>query len=326
MATIRKRGNKWQCIVRRRGRTASKSFERRSDAMKWGSAVEAQTDAIGGALPTPASKQADALQLLTLADALRRLVEDMPGERWRLEALARSKVARSRVEALSVEDFSTWRDERLQDAKPSTVVRELSIMQTAIDRVLGDIGRNANPVRHAKRPRIKEQRDRRLTDDEWQRLLRSADRCLNPYLKPILVLARETAMRRGELLSMEWQHVDLGACTVFLPRSKNGHSRLVPLSPTAVEVLRALPHTDACVIPLSANSVRMAWQRLRARAGVEDVRLHDLRAQAATDKLLAGWSVAEVQMLTGHRDAGVLLERYARLRASDIVAKLHASE
>ncbi|WP_171230369.1 integrase [Ruegeria sp. HKCCA4008] len=256
MATIRKRGTKWQCIVRREGRTASKSFERRADAMKWGSAVEAQADAIGGGLPKPASKQADALQL-TLADALRRLTNEMPGERWRLEALARSKLARSQIEALTAKDVSTWRDVRLQDAKPSTVVRELSLMQTAIDRVLGDSGSDANPVRHAKRPRSKEQRDRRLTEDEWRRLLQAADECLNPYVKPLLVLARETAMRRGELLSMGWKHVDFDACMVFLPRTKNGHSRLVPLSPTAVEVLRALPNTEARVLPLSANSVSL---------------------------------------------------------------------
>ncbi|NKW91929.1 site-specific integrase [Rhodobacteraceae bacterium R_SAG9] len=326
MATIRKRGNKWQCIVRRYGRTASKSFCRRSEAVKWGSAIEAQADAIGGTLPTPASKQAGAPQVLTFADALRRLTNEMPEERWRLEALARYKVAKSRIDSLRVEDVSNWRDMRLQDAKPSTVVRELSLMQTAIDRVFGDVGKDMNPVRQTQRPKIKEQRDRRLTEGEWCRLLQAAGECFNPYIKPLLVLARETAMRRGELLSMEWKYVDFDTFMVFLPKSKNGFSRLVPLSPTAVEVLRALPNIEARVFPLSANAVRMAWQRLRARSGVEDVRLHDLRAQAATDKLLAGWSVAEVQMLTGHRDAGVLLERYARLRASDIVTKLHANE
>ena len=95
-------------------------------------------------------------------------------------------------------------------------------------------------------------------------------------------------MRRGELLSMEWRNVDLDACTLLLPKTKNGYARLVPLSPRAVAVLAELPRTDDRVLPMTTNAVRLAWQRLRARAGVDDIRLHDLRAQAATDKLLDG--------------------------------------
>ncbi|WP_419740730.1 tyrosine-type recombinase/integrase [Ruegeria sp.] len=295
--------------------------------MKWGNSVEAQADAVGGALPSRAQQQADALQAMTLADALRQLADEMTVERWRLLALGRSKVAKLRIEAITVDDVSKWRDKRLQGAKPSTVVRELSLMQTAIDRARGNnASSEANPLRHVKRPRIDHRRERRLTDDEWQRLLWAAGECLNPLMRPLLLLARETAMRRGELLSMKWRDVDLEACTILLPKTKNGHARFVPLSPTAVEVLHQLPRTDDRVLPTTTNAVRLNWQRLRTRAQVEDIRLHDLRAQAATDKLLAGWSVAEVQVLTGHRDAGVLLERYARLRASDVVKRMHATE
>jgi integrase len=263
----------------------------------------------------------------TLADALHELANEMTGERWRLQALARAKLAKVRIEAITVADVSKWRDRRVLDAKPSTVVRELSLMQTAIDRAVGDtIGDGAvrNPVRHVRRPRIEDKRERRLAVDEWQRLLDAAGQCGNKLMRPLVILARETAMRRGELLSMEWRHVDLDACTVLLQKTKNGNARFVPLSPVAFDVLRALPQTGRYVLPISTNAVRQGWQRLRARAVVDDIRLHDLRAQAATDKLLEGWSVAEVQVLTGHRDAGVLLERHARLRATDVVAKLHA--
>ncbi len=329
MATIRKRGSKWQCIVRRDGRTASKSFRKRSEALKWGNIVEAEADAVGGMLPTRARKQADALQATTLSTALLQLASDMPSERWRLHTLTRSKIAKLRIEAITVSDLSKWRDGRLRDAKPSTVVRELSLIQTAIDRAVGDNlseEPRRNPVRQVKRPRVDDRRERRLTDDEWQQLLQAAGECRNQLMQPLLILARETAMRRGELLSIEWRHVDLDACTVLLPKTKNGHSRLAPLSPRAVAVLAELPHDAERVLPVTTNAVRLAWQRLRARAGVDDIRLHDLRAQAATDKLLDGCPVAEVQVLTGHRDAGVLLERYARLRATYVVKRMHAAE
>ncbi|CUH47439.1 site-specific integrase [Ruegeria atlantica] len=325
MATINKRpSGKWQATVRLAGRSTSKTFTKRADAVKWARVVETEAERTDS-VSHRALAGADTANAFTLAYALRHLANEQVGERWRLHALARTQVAKLRINVLTLDDFAQWRDQRMLDAKPSTVVRELSLMQTAIDRQLGEYADSpANPVRHLKRPRVVDRRERRLTDREWQRLLDAAGECLNPLMRPLLVLARETAMRRGELLSMEWRNVDLEACTVLLPKTKNGHARLVPLSPQAVAILAKLHRNDERVLPMTANAVRLAWQRLRARAGVADIRLHDLRAQAATDKLLDGWSVAEVQVLTGHRDAGVLLERYARLRATDVVAKLHA--
>ncbi|NOC83340.1 site-specific integrase [Ruegeria sp. HKCCD6428] len=323
MATINKRpSGKWQATVRRAGRSASKTFTKRADAVKWARDTETnaeRSDVFGQRKLVGA----DAVPELALADALHQLADEQAGERWRLHALARTRMAKLRIDVLTVDDIVQWRDLRMRDARPSTVVRELSLIQTAIDRQLGDRANTSmNPVRHVKRPRVDDRRERRLTDHEWQQLLDAAGKCLNPLMRPLLVLARETAMRRGELLSMEWCNVDLDTCTVLLPKTKNGHARLVPLSPRAVSVLSQLPRDDGRVLPITTNAVRLAWQRLRARAGVDDIRLHDLRAQAATDKLLDGWSVAEVQVLTGHRDAGVLLERYARLRATDVVAKM----
>ncbi|WP_050603811.1 site-specific integrase [Ruegeria sp. 6PALISEP08] len=317
MATINKRpSGKWQATVRRAGRSTSKTFTKRADAVMW--ARDAEMRAERGELCKPKTTTA------TLSDALHQLADKKPSERWRLHALARTKLATLRIDVLTAAEVAAWRDRRVQEAKPSTVVRELSLMQTAIDHQLDDS--DANPVRHVRRPRISDRRERRLTGDEWQRLLDAAVQCKNALMLPLIVLARETACRRGELLSMQWCDVDLQQRVVLLSMTKNGHARFVPLSPMAVQVLTTLPRADDRVLPITENAVRLAWQRLRARAGVEDIRLHDLRAQAATDKLLEGWSVAEVQVLTGHRDAGVLLERYARLRASDIVAKLHAVE
>ncbi len=327
MATINKRpSGQWQATVRRAGQSASKTFTKRADAAKWARDTEAETERTGKVRRSILA-DANAVQTLTLAEALHRLAEEMTGERWRLQALARTKLARLRIEVLTVVEVTSWREQRLREAKPSTVVREMSLMQTAIDRLLSDAaneGATQNPLRHVKRPHVYNSRERRLTDREWQRSLKVAKGCLNPLMRPLLLLARETAMRRGELLSMEWQHADFDSCTVRLPKTKNGHARLVPLSPRAIAFLAELPCDDERVIPMTTNAVRLAWQRLRARAGLSDIRLHDLRAQAATDKLIDGWSVAEVQVLTGHRDPGVLLERYARLRATDLVAKMRS--
>jgi integrase len=120
---------------------------------------------------------------------------------------------------------------------------------------------------------------------------------------------------------MVWRDVDLERCTVFLPNTKNGHARTVPLSPTAVRVMSELSHDGAHCLPLSANAVRLAWQRLRARAGISDLRLHDLRHECVSRLVERGLSIPEVQMVSGHRDVSMLM-RYTHLAVDDIVSKL----
>ena len=91
-------------------------------------------------------------------------------------------------------------------------------------------------------------------------------------------------MRRGELLALEWSNVDLSACVAFLPLTKNGDSRAVPLSTKAVQVLQSLPMTASHlpVLPISAMALRKAFERVRDRAGLADLHFHDLRHTAVT--------------------------------------------
>jgi integrase len=110
-------------------------------------------------------------------------------------------------------------------------------MQHAIDIACNDWGQhlpNGNPVRQVRRPKINNRRERRLQAGEWQALLDAVSDQRTPLLKPLLRLALATGMRRGELLGMQWRHVDLNRRTVFLPKTKNGSARRVPLSPDAV--------------------------------------------------------------------------------------------
>ncbi|MCA0929753.1 site-specific integrase [Ruegeria profundi] len=152
-------------------------------------------------------------------------------------------------------------------------------------------------------------------------MMQACDRDRNKLLRPLLVLAVETAMRRGELLAMEWRHVDLQRCTVLLPRTKNGHARTVPLSPIALKTLGELLRADDRVLPLSGDCVRQGFGRLRKRAGVDDIRFHDLRHEAVSRLVERGLSLIEVQQISGHRTLH-MLQRYVHLQAADIVAKL----
>jgi integrase len=137
----------------------------------------------------------------------------------------------------------------------------------------------------------------------------------------MIILAVETGMRRGELLAMCWTDVDFQARTVHLQMTKNGHSRTVPLSQRAREALRRLPQDAIAVFPVSANAFRLAWERLRRRAGVVGLRFHDLRHEAVSRFFEKGLTMPEVAAISGHRDPRMLM-RYSHPRPAAIVDKL----
>lgn len=330
MATIRKRGGKWQCIVRRDNRTASRSFTSKRDAVKWGAATEAAADAVGGSLPVRAQKQEDTVQTVTLADALAAFRDTVVpthrssvNETASINAILRRDrwLTRTRLAKLTAADVSKLRDQRLKQVSASTVVREMTLLQGAVGHSLDADATNV--VQQVKRPRVHDRRERRLQVGELERLLGACDQDRNRLLRPLIVLALETAMRRGELLAVRWCDVDLERCTLFLPHTKSGHPRTVPLSPVALQTLAELPRTNERILPLSGDCVRQCFERIRARAGISDLRLHDLRHEAISRLVERGLSLIEVQQVSGHRTLQ-MLQRYVHLQVDDVVAKLHS--
>ena len=330
MASFRRRGSKWQVQVRRGGQTASRTFTLRADAAKW--AAEAERSADRGELHD-ICRHAE-FRCDTLGDVLTRYRNEVvpthrsaANERPAIDAFIRdhSKLAGLTLDKLTGTDFASWRDRRLKSVKPSTVVREMVWLQHAIDTAMRDWGvpLTENVMKQVRRPRVDNKRERRLHDGEWERLLHAVEECHNSLMRPLIVLALETAMRRGELLSMCWQDFDEARSVVHLPKTKNVHARTVPLTREAVRVLKSLPRSDERILPISANPVRLAWDRLRRRAGVPDLRLHDLRHEAISRLVERGFSLAQVQQVSGHRSLQMLM-RYTHLAVDDIVRALHA--
>ena len=141
------------------------------------------------------------------------------------------------------------------------------------------------------------------------------------YLRPLILLAIETGMRRSELLALRWRDVDLERRVAFLPLTKNGDARAVPLSKRAIELLQSVPRTADRVFLVTGNAVRLAWERLRAAAGVDGLRFHDLRHEAVSRFFEKGLSVPEAALASGHRDLR-MLARYTHLRPENVAAKL----
>jgi integrase len=136
------------------------------------------------------------------------------------------------------------------------------------------------------------------------------------------LFAIETAMRAGEICSLEWQHVY--ERHVHLPVTKNGYARDVPLSTEArriIEQLRPLTGEGDTVFDVSAASLDALFRKARARAQIEDLHFHDTRREALT-RLSKVFHVMELARVSGHRDLRVLHNVYYAPTVSDLVAKL----
>jgi integrase len=324
MATIRKRGSSWQAQVRREGYPPlSKTFASKADALAWARDQERAIDR--AELPTTIRE----LKGITVGDLLRRYSEAVTPlkrgagpEQYRIRTLLAHGLAQIAVSRLSPAAIAQYRDERLKLVKSGTVRRELAIVQHCFEIARREWGLPipANPVQQITVPDPQRPRERRLGDDEGSRLA-SAAATSAWYLRSLITLAVESGMRRGELLSIRWKDIDLSGPTIRIVRTKNGHPRTIPLTPKAVEILSSLERKDDRVFPVTPNAVRLAWERLRKRAGLDDLRLHDLRHEAVSRFFEYGLTVPEVALISGHRDPR-MLSRYTHLRPEKVAEKL----
>jgi integrase len=171
-----------------------------------------------------------------------------------------------------------------------------------------------------RKPRENPPRDRILTDDERAALVIACGQCKNPWIKPVVIFALETASRRGEILSLAWANVDLQRATAKVS-GKTG-ARKIPLSPSCIAMLRALPRSlDGLVFPVTIETLQQAYKRAVARAGIEDFTFHDLRHDALTRLAKLGLNVLELRAISGHATAN-MLQRYVSIDPCSLAEKL----
>lgn len=182
-----------------------------------------------------------------------------------------------------------------------------------------------NPVADTELPQPDGPRKRRLEGDEYDRLLVGLGKCRNWRMKPMFILAVETAMRLGELRSLRCEDVRLNGehGTATLHDTKNGEARVVPLSSRAVAVLAALPRpiNGGVIFEIGENAHRIAWEMAKKRAKVEGLRWHDLRHEATSRLFELGLDRIEAASITGHKTLQMLKD-YTHLRAENLARKL----
>ena len=338
MAVIRKRGDyQYQAVVRRKGyQDKSKTFISHRDAQTWAATVESEM--LRGVFVSRVESERTTLK--KLID--RYVLEITPAhkgrdsETLRLQSLARHPLGERFLATLSPKDFSAYRDERLKTRKPATVTREMALFARVIEvaRREWDIHMD-NPLKLVARPVVRNERNRRLSPAEEGALLVELDaqerdwhgRLLpggarNTWVKPIVILALETACRRSELLSLKWCNVDLVRRVALLPDTKNGHARGIPLSTKAVALLSGLPRAiDGRVFPTTVAALKKGYERAVQRAGIKDLTFHDLRREA-TSRLANRLSLLDLAKVTGHRSINILHQRYYNITPEELALKL----
>ena len=187
-----------------------------------------------------------------------------------------------------------------------------------------------NPCRSVRRYKVSPRKERFLTPEELARLglileNARAERLASRHAAAAIRLLVLTGCRRNEMLGLAWDDLDFEAGEMRLADSKTG-ARIVPLPPAAAEVLKNLPRTagNPWVFPgrkKGAHQVNIndAWERVRERAGLEDVRLHDLRHTYASRALALGEGLPMIGELLGHRQVNTTA-RYAHLARESIQA------
>ena len=226
MATIRRSGNGWQALIRRKAHTGtqSKTFPTRREAEIWAKATEAQL--------TP---QKDLLSELPLnvAEAITAFIagplsshRSAANEAYPLKATAEGWLGSVMLSELTVRHLAIWRDQRLCRVKANTVMRELRILRVLLDWVRTEQGAevNGNPARELKVKAGSDGRVAFLSAEEEGRLLAALSRRKNPDNAFLVRLALTTAMRRSELLGLRWQDIDLEHRVAQLLRRHDGLS------------------------------------------------------------------------------------------------------
>ena len=270
-----------------------------------------------GEEPVPEAKKTESIAVAALAE---RYLREHVAVRCKPTTATQYRLAIERyiVPALGKRAVSSLGRSHVADLqhalsdRPAMANLVIASLSRMIDQAIawGVAGEITNPCRSAPKYRTR-RRERFLTDAEFRRLGSTLDELeatgrISPHAAAALRLLMLTGCRRNEILTLRWEDVRLEAQELQLSDSKTG-PRTVSLSPEAAQVLASIERLpgNPWVIPGTKPGARLSslfepWRKVRARAGLDDVRLHDLRHSFASRALALGESLPVIAKLLGH--------------------------
>lgn len=326
MPTFRKRGDSWRAEVARNGHRESKTFPTKREAMDWANRRELEL----------ANVRAGKVTRWTLADVMQRYADevspDKAGARWekaRIASIKQDKVAKLVMQDIGPVELADWRDRRLAEVQGATVLREIGLLRAIWTRAKMGEWRyvDHDPWPDVIKPKDNPARKVIFQEGQAERIVAAlgyeggTPKDKREQTAVAFLLALETAMRSGEILTLEWKHIHLERRMLHLPKSKNGDARDVPLSKRAVELLEAMTGIDEDKVFTVNAGLRDAYFRQgKTLAKVDGPTFHDARATAIT-RLAKKLDLLELARMVGHRDPRSLMIYY-RESATEIANKL----
>lgn len=263
----------------------------KSDAVAWAREIESEIQK-GLFIDTSEAER------MTVGDAIERFLQSISDHRKQAIERSTSRPVVAFLGAISLFNLTNqhlveFRDSQLKQVGPTTVVQRLSLLSKVLKVAAQEwnvhFPKGIPTVRKPKRPNG---RDRRLLEGEFELLQEALTE--TPVVQKVVAFAVETAMRRGELVKIKWEHVDLKKRTLHIPETKTGVPRDVPLSGAALEVLMSTSREGDLVFNIRPDSVSQAFGRACKRAGIEGLRFHDLRHEATSRLFEKGLNTMEV--------------------------------
>jgi integrase len=213
---------------------------------------------------------------------------------------------------ISPYQIENYKIERLKALSPASVNRELACLKHMFNKAIEWGILETNPARRVRLLRENNQRLRYLTEEEIQNLYE----CCADHLRPVIVTALFTGMRKNEILKLKWEDIDFKQKIIFIRNSKNNESREIPISDQLMVALRNQRFKSPYIFARQDGKpficIKTVFQNAVKRAGIKDFRFHDLRHTFASHLIMSGVDLMTVKDLLGHKTINMTL-RYAHL-------------
>ena len=305
MASIRRRNGRYQAQIRLPGKPAlSKTFSYKQDAQRWARDTERRLEQGELYAPTEEIRFQELIDRYELSHL--PLLKSTKQEKSLVRRVS-ARLGNAFINEITNQRLASYRDYRIKEVSAQTVKHEINFIRRILKLARDEWGvRLAQGIPSIRLPRLPAGRTRRITDHELQCIRNE----LSPLMTDIVMLAVETGMRRGEILSIRENDIDWKNCSIILTETKNQSVRRIPLTAAAREIIDR--HKEYLPFPIKADSVSQAFQRACKRAGADDLRFHDLRHEALSRFFEKGLNVPQVASISGHRDYR-MLARYVHL-------------
>jgi len=222
------------------------------------------------------------------------------------------------INHIGKDDISSGLDKLSNELSNSTINKYKKLASVVFNYGIRELGHTNNPTRYIRSLPEKKGRTRYLSDNERKRLFKACKASKWNKLYLLVLMAITTGARRGELLSLRWNNLDIDKQTAYVVTSKNGEPKVLPLTTSVIRELQKFSPNDSSLIfaseikPNKPYFFYKQWNRVREEAELVDFRFHDLRHTTASYLAQNGATLIEIAEILGHKDISVT-KRYAHL-------------